>query len=588
MGALKGRTEAANEFARWLRRITSGVTVRSLETHFPYAKSSWSGFRDGSRLPAEELVKQIAERYLPEPMMRKRQLAEGLRLLAAARQAASALENDRDLPVTMPGPRHADPMTAAFLRLDDARLRQIEAMQKLAASEKRREQLEDMVSVLQERCTLLESERDRAREDAQAELQRELQMSLEYRRQADEKLAHARRAEEKAFALRLAAEEQVAVERMALRNIEAPLAEAADEDPGLSAAHELHLPPLDQIHELLEAAQEQLEDQDDELADLDEQINLGARQADGAEPPRSRIVQGRVLDDGGAGADGVVPPGWADNADNAVTSDDCAAPPLTEDPGGLSEERPATLVGATATSAELVTGLEMASTPAALSTALSQLLQRAGLQSIKTLTEDAFPGRLKDDLVLMTVMRWIDGGVLPDTWKHLESLVRAMGATEREIAAFREAYMRVVGSHPAALDSTRDLSDLSAARRRPALAQARKGVRAREWAFATLGPLVIAVLATGYGAALQAEPRPSPGKLVGYGALGLLICVFVTLASFSLATSPMQRRGLPPGRRPADVGLALSAAALVAGTAAPWLLDTGGVGQSLAQLFGLL
>jgi hypothetical protein len=49
LGALKGRTDQANEFARWLRRITAGVTVRALEEAFPYGKSSWSGFRDGSR-----------------------------------------------------------------------------------------------------------------------------------------------------------------------------------------------------------------------------------------------------------------------------------------------------------------------------------------------------------------------------------------------------------------------------------------------------------------------------------------------------------------------------------------------------------
>ncbi|CAM5545557.1 hypothetical protein SBADM41S_00056 [Streptomyces badius] len=77
-----------------------------------------------------------------------------------------------------------------------------------------------MVSVLEERCTLLEGERDRAREDAQAELQHELQMSTEYRRQADEKLEHARRAEKRAYELRLAAEKQVTKERIALRRMD--------------------------------------------------------------------------------------------------------------------------------------------------------------------------------------------------------------------------------------------------------------------------------------------------------------------------------------------------------------------------------
>nr|WTA00816.1 tropomyosin [Streptomyces sp. NBC_00857] len=295
LGALKGRTEQANEFARWLRRVTSGVTVRTLETEFPYGKSSWSGFRDGSRLPSPGLVEQVAARYLREPAVRARQLAHGIRLLEAAQQAARALE--KDLPVPLPGPRRADPTTVALLRLDDARLRQIEAMQKLAASERRREQLEDMVSVLQERCTLIESERDRAREEAQAELQRELQMSLEYRRQADEKLEHARRAEEKAYQLRLAAEKQVSIERMALRRIDQDTVEDPPPVSGPFMVQELNLPPLEQIHELLAVAQEQLEAQDNELDDLGEQIDLGAQPASSDGPQTtSRIVQGHVVD----------------------------------------------------------------------------------------------------------------------------------------------------------------------------------------------------------------------------------------------------------------------------------------------------
>lgn len=47
----------------------------------------------------------------------------------------------------------------------------------------------------------------------------------------------------------------------------------------------------------------------------------------------------------------------------------------------------------------------------------------------------------------MTVMRWIDGDVLPDTWLHLKSLVRAMGATDHEVDAFQQAYTRTVDAH---------------------------------------------------------------------------------------------------------------------------------------------
>ncbi|MEU2057171.1 hypothetical protein [Streptomyces bungoensis] len=157
--------------------------------------------------------------------MRERQLKHGLDLLAAAEQAAKDLEGQTsdpraELSVTLAAHRRLDPTTAALLRLDDARLRQIDAMQKLAASERRREELEAVVSVLEQRITILESEREQAKEETGAELQRELQMSLEYRRQADEKLRHARRAEERARQLRLAAEKQVARERVALLHVD--------------------------------------------------------------------------------------------------------------------------------------------------------------------------------------------------------------------------------------------------------------------------------------------------------------------------------------------------------------------------------
>ncbi|MFJ5050417.1 hypothetical protein [Streptomyces sp. NPDC088719] len=222
LGALKGRTKQADEFALWLREVAKGATVRTLEEHFPYGKSSWSEFRDGSRLPRQQLVEQVTARYLREPDMRAHQLARGTGLLAAAHQAAKDLDRDGMHNMPLPGPRAAgsDPVSEAYLRLDDARLMQIEAMRQLAASERRRDKLEDVVSVLEERCTLLEGQRDRAREDAQAELQHELQMSTEYRRQADEKLEHARRAEKRAYELRLAAEKQVTRERIALRRMD--------------------------------------------------------------------------------------------------------------------------------------------------------------------------------------------------------------------------------------------------------------------------------------------------------------------------------------------------------------------------------
>ncbi|MEU4273154.1 hypothetical protein [Streptomyces sp. NPDC026092] len=430
-----------------------------METDFRYGKSSWSEFRDGSRLPPVGLVERVAERYVREPTQRARCLVDGLRLLEAAQEAARALDNERqhELSVRSSAPGRADdPALAAYLRLDDARVQQIEAMERLAASERQRRELEDTVSFLQERCTLLESERDRAREDVHAELQQELQMSLEYKRQADEKLEQARRAEEKAYVLRLAAEKQVTVERVALREISEQdrLQGGAPQDSaGASIIDELKLPPLNQIHAFLEAKQEQLDAQDHDLAHLDERIGRSGGPADPSSPS-TRLVRGHVVRD-------ALHEGGFDVQD---PEQDITGEPLTSHnadriAGGVQPDgtrhTPAKRGGE-----ELVPGLEAVRTPAALSTALSQLLQRAGRQSIMNLTKEAFPGSLRDDLLLMTVMRWIDGNVLPDTWPHLESLVRVMGATDREVAAFHQAYTRIVGNFPTSPEASPDLSEL--------------------------------------------------------------------------------------------------------------------------------
>ncbi|MFK0221235.1 hypothetical protein ACIQWN_23970 [Streptomyces vinaceus] len=208
LGELQGETAEANDFARWLRKTTNGVGVRQLESDFPYSKSLWTQFRNGSRLIPRELLDQVVNRYLHEPAMRQRQLDEGHRLFEEALRSAARARTGENGAAPAARPRPGD--AQALLRLDDARLRQIEAMRRLHASERRCDQLQDLVSELERRCTLLQHERDRARDEVRAELQRQVQMSAEYRRQADLKLKRARRAREEAYELRLAAEAQVA------------------------------------------------------------------------------------------------------------------------------------------------------------------------------------------------------------------------------------------------------------------------------------------------------------------------------------------------------------------------------------------
>jgi hypothetical protein len=598
LGALKGRTDQANEFARWLRRITTGVTVRALEEAFPYGKSSWSGFRDGSRLPPADLVAQVAARFLREPAMRKRQLEHGLVLLAAAEQAAKALPEEVAYPgaalsAMLATQRRLDPMALALLRLDDARLRQIEAMQRFAASERRREELEAMVSVLEQRITILESERDQAREDTRTELQRELRMSLEYRNQADEKLKHARRAEERARQLRLAAEKQVARERVELLRVDRDTAAdtVSPPPPEGSVAEDLQLPPLHRIRELLEVAQEQLDAQDDELDDLGEQLGAQAPPHADDDPAAARIVWGQVID--ATDPSGDVQKGPLDNPGKPLASMD--GPQAMKEIGAAapSAAHPAFAVGGLrAPSGELVLGLSAVSTPDALALKLSQLLRRAGVQSVRQLTA-ALPADMKDDVFLAAVSGWIDGEDLPDTWPHLEALVRLMEATDDELTAFRQAYDRIITSHATTWGSSPvdDLADLTPFTRSlhhifrtSGAAKARRG----EWVITGVAPAAVVALTTAYTAGLQASPGPGPAKLVGYGTVLLTACVVILLVAARVSVLCARPEQPLLRRRFSVASLTAGVLAVPAGLALPWLVDWDTPGRWFAHLIGLV
>ncbi|MFE2875150.1 transporter substrate-binding domain-containing protein [Streptomyces roseus] len=298
LGELQGATEEANDLARWLRKITNGVGVRQLESDFPYSKSLWTQFRNGSRLIPRELLEQVAARYLHEPALRARQLAEGRRLLEEALRSvepARAPEGAQD-PTAATGRRYGDPVAQGLLRLDDARLRQIEAMRRLHESERRCDRLQDLVSELERRCRVLEHERDRARDDVRAELQRHVRMSAEYRRQADLKLKRARRAREEAYELRLAAEAQVT--RAQLEVLQRSGAEADGAAPpaplaplvvAADAAGALSL--LEDVAPELHALDEELDENDQGMDALRVELRLPAVERSAGD---SRIVPGVV------------------------------------------------------------------------------------------------------------------------------------------------------------------------------------------------------------------------------------------------------------------------------------------------------
>ncbi|MBT2446960.1 SUKH-4 family immunity protein [Streptomyces sp. ISL-43] len=305
-GELRGRTAQANALAEWLRTVIGHVPVRELEAALYVGKSSWGAYRSGSTLITEKLLTEVVDRYIPDSAMRERQRAEGLRLLAEAEEAGRTFKDGGPQAALVVRPRHREPLAVALLRLDDARLLQMEAMRKRADSEKQCTLLGSTVKVLQDRCLVLERERDRALED-RAKLQRELDLSLEYRRQAGEQLEHARHARSAAERLALTADEHVMRERFAVER-QAAVATPAEEpaDGGRDAAGEdLGLAPLDQIEAVLRASREQLEEQDEELDDL--RGRMGDEPAESADEPPP-IVRGTLLDNETAGRRGVVQP----------------------------------------------------------------------------------------------------------------------------------------------------------------------------------------------------------------------------------------------------------------------------------------
>ncbi|MFD3329614.1 hypothetical protein [Streptomyces sp. NPDC058701] len=636
LGALRGRTEQANELAVWLRKVTLGKAVRMLQEHFAYSTTSWSEFRSGSRLPSEELLKAVVERYyVAEPAMRDRQEAEGLRLLAAAKKAEAALGDASapgQAPVPVPVVRGTDEVTKALLRLDDARMRQIEALEKLAASERRRAQLEDMVSVLQERCTVLEVERDRAREDVRAELESELQVSREYRRQADEKLEHARRAEEKAYQLRLAAEQQVARERLAVNRIDEETTHGA---PELSAAglDDLGLPPLEQIRDVLQAAQEQLEAQDDELDDLEDLIGLDPapqdpglvvpEQADdtGPEEERRRAVFTDIGGDQWKADFGVVPeqpeeaqvpdPALApEQPEEAATSGSRVLPEQPQDnPKYLMIEQPPRIVRyvpiqaspGEKTLARVHQLTEYATTPEDLGTALQELRHRAGgmTQWPSRRLRELFDDEKDPRWATLGVHHWLGGVEVPADWKHLQRIVDSLGATAPEIAAFHSAHKRIVSAYPPSLRapdpegghqaSTRAAPDGDAL-----LVKAAYGLGAAAAQFTGMllpltqlvGGLTFFALFTGsgtaYGAGIAADPGPSGADMALYAVLGVVMDIL-----FLAAASYGARRGTISTDLKIFVQLGITAQVLSVGLASLALGDQPGP-RWLAETIGLL
>jgi len=364
----------------------------------------------------------------------------------------------------------------------------------------------------------------------------------------------------------------VAVERAALMRLDRDTAAAdtlAPPIPSDSAIDGLHLPPLHHIRDLLDAAQEQLDAQDDELDDLGEQLGAEPGKDGYDESAVTQIVWAQVVDSA-APQTADVPPRALDNPRKPLTGHDGPAAPKEIGPAAPLTRA---MDGRHAVPIELVVSLNAVNTPDALS--LSRLLRRTGMHSIGELSA-ALPDQMKDDVLRAAVGRWIDGDDLPTTWTQLESLVRLMDASDDEVAAFRQAYQRITAKRSATwFTAVDDLAELAPS-------------RAMDWIVAGMVPLAVAGLTTAYTAGLRAVPGPGAAKLVAYGVVFSIVCAVILFAAVRVAVRSARAEGGRLRKRFTAASLAAGGLALPAGLVLPWLVDSDGPGRWLAALVQLL
>ncbi|MFF9070661.1 hypothetical protein ACF09E_35505 [Streptomyces sp. NPDC014891] len=448
LSELKGRTEQADDLALWVRKVTNGVQVRELERLFSHSKTSWTGLRNGTRLPDEKLVDDLVDKLIREPRLRESLRREGHTLRRAAEEAEEDLKAGRPLAARV-SERRSEAATA-LLRLDDARLQQLEAMRRLATSEKRCVQLEGMVSVLQDQCVQLRAERHRARQQARAEveqLQRALERSQELHRQADAQLAHARRAAGHAYELRVVAEEKASQAKAAARH-------ALDDEPDTNGALlspealEPVLPPLDRMADALDQAAAELAEQDQELNGLREDLGLHHHPADTSGPV---VVQGTAVAAHVAAACETGESTSAPAADHRpatdvlATSQDISPAPVAVVPDNAASRKDNVLnrIFSRNKQRSLTTPLSETNTLFELSWSLRLLRARAG-RDVWTLERMA-QAAWGDTAVAEQhdrIAAWQNGAELPAPRPAFLALVTALGADEEERSAFLAAHER--------------------------------------------------------------------------------------------------------------------------------------------------
>ncbi|MFB7476894.1 hypothetical protein [Kitasatospora sp. NPDC056184] len=87
-GRLKGETEQADALARFVREVTTGLTVRELAQRYPAGKTSWSEYRSAEKDIPWHLLRRLVHDRLEDPRARAALLARAGRLHEQAARAA--------------------------------------------------------------------------------------------------------------------------------------------------------------------------------------------------------------------------------------------------------------------------------------------------------------------------------------------------------------------------------------------------------------------------------------------------------------------------------------------------------------------
>ncbi|MET8038951.1 hypothetical protein [Streptomyces sp. NPDC005345] len=466
------------------------------------------------------------------------------------------------------------------------------------------------ISVTPRPTAELKTVRIQARGEARTELRKELALSEEYRRQADEKLAQARRIEEHARSLQAATTQRVTRERIVLRDAEQDEACATEDTlpaPVVSAAEEMGLLPLDQIPDLMRAGQERLDDQDQELAELDERIGLSDTDAEGDSGHDDRedggtVLQGEVIGDSGTAVasdtgDGDDEAGAADepdpdvvrgeqpeNSENPVTRDvPPSGSPDNDTPTGEPADvpQPGNLLGI----------LAGTTTWASLGAALRDLLAREkgarGL-TLTALTKVVYgPAYDNDDSDARTQLELrVDGWLMgqPTYSDRLREMVSAMGASPAEAEAFVLARERIVAAENAQSQET-DGGHWKLGRP----ISGRRTVTA--WTIALVTVLLLGEATAAWTAGVQASPGIAVWQLALYAIATLIGVCFVGLLGVGATIVTLaDSANSASDDEGALVGFLLVAGLLsvLIGLIAPWIIGSDVLGHWFADHLGLL